>query len=94
MTMEITLSPELEKLVRDRVARGEFESVQAVVESALRSYVGSPERLNSDLTPEQRVKAWEEFCAEVDNDPASDAPPLSDEALSRRNLYDDRRNRL
>ena len=92
--MEITLSPEFERLVRDRVARGEFESAQAMVESALRRYVGSPERLDSDLTPEARAAAWEEFCAEVDRDPPSDSPPLSDEALSRRNLYDDRRNRL
>jgi Arc/MetJ-type ribon-helix-helix transcriptional regulator len=92
--MEIALSPELERLVRDRVARGEFESAEAMVESALRHFVRPAERLDSNLTPEERVKAWEEFCAEVDKDPPSDAPPLSDEALSRRNLYDDRRNRL
>lgn len=92
--MEITLSPELERLVCDKVARGEFDSAEAVVESALRRFVGSPERLDSVLTPEERAKVWEEFCAEVDRDPPSDAPPLSDEALSRRNLYDDRRNRL
>lgn len=92
--MEITLSPEFERLVRDKVARGEFESAQAMVESVLRRYVGLTERQDSDLTPEQRAAAWEEFCAEVDRDPPSGAAPLSDEALSRRNLYDDRRNRL
>jgi Arc/MetJ-type ribon-helix-helix transcriptional regulator len=91
--MEITLSTDLERLVQDRIARGEFENAGAVVEFALRRYLDSLQRPESPLTPDERVKALMEFFEEVDREPI-DAPPLSDEALSRRNLYDDRRNRL
>jgi Arc/MetJ-type ribon-helix-helix transcriptional regulator len=96
--MEITLSSDLEKLVQDRVARGEFENAEAMIEFALRRMCSSSERPKTaqtpePLTPEQKVNALKEFFEEVDRDPM-DASPLSDEALRRVNLYNDRRNRL
>lgn len=90
--MEIVLSSDLEKLVQDRVTRGEFENAEAVVEFALRRLLLS-ERPDETLTPEERVQAWRDFFEEVDRDPI-DAAPLPDEALRRVNLYDDHRNRL
>ncbi|WP_156820004.1 hypothetical protein [Synechococcus sp. PCC 7336] len=42
------------------------------------------------LSPEEiekRLQAWEKFTSE----PLSDAPPLSDYALSRENMYNDER---
>ena len=47
----ITLSTDLEKLVQDRIARGEFENAEAVVEFALRRFLDSAGRLDSPLTP-------------------------------------------
>lgn len=91
--MEITLNSELEKLVQDRVARGEFENAEAMIEFALRRMCGTSERPKIALTAEQRVNALKGFFEEVDRDPM-DASPLPDEALRRVNLYDDRRNRL
>lgn len=90
--MVVTLSSDLEKLVEDRIARGEFESAEEVVEFALRSFLAA-EQPPAALTADERVQALREFFEEVDRDPI-DAPPLSDEALRRENLYDDRRNRL
>ena len=46
------------------------------------------------LTIQQRVRLLDEFFEAIDRDPAPEAPPLSDEALSRESLYDDHRNRL
>jgi len=40
-----------------------------------------------------RVKALDEFFAEVDRDPGAGNEPVPPEALRRRNLYDDHRNR-
>jgi Arc/MetJ-type ribon-helix-helix transcriptional regulator len=90
--MVVTLSTDLEKLVADRIARGEFENAEAVVEFALRRFLDSEQPV-SPLNSEERAQALMEFFEEVDRD-LIDAPPVSDEALSRRNLYDDRRNRL
>ena len=50
-------------------------------------------RRESTLTPDERVRAVEEFFAEVDRDPPSGVEPLSEGAFSRRNLYNDHRNR-
>jgi Arc/MetJ-type ribon-helix-helix transcriptional regulator len=91
--MEITLSPDLEKLVQQRVERGEFENVEEIVEFALRRLLSPCEQMASPPSPAEKVKALKDFFDEVDRDPI-DAPPLSEEALRRVNLYDDRRNRL
>ncbi|MEX2301110.1 MAG: hypothetical protein WD733_09250 [Bryobacterales bacterium] len=91
--MEITLSPDLEKLVQQRVERGEFENVEEIVEFALRRLLSPSEQMASPPSPAEKVKALKDFFDEVDRDPI-DAPPLPEEALRRVNLYDDRRNGL
>jgi Arc/MetJ-type ribon-helix-helix transcriptional regulator len=91
--MTISLNPEHEKLVQEKVQNGEFPSVEAVVEFALNRFLGNTNRRDPALTVEERVRALDELFAEVDHAPASGAAPLHTEALSRRSLYDDYRNR-
>lgn len=93
--MNVTLSPEVSKLVRERVDSGEFVSPQAVIESAVRKLLrGVAATRSLPLSPEEAVRAWDEIMAEVDRDPPSEAPPLTDEALSRESIYDDERHRI
>ena len=95
LAMNVTLSPEIGKLIREKVNSGEFVSHQAVVESAVRTLLcGHAAMRPAPLAPEEAVSAWDEFMAEVDRDPPSEAPPLSDEALSRESIYDDERHRI
>lgn len=91
--MTISLNPEHEKLVQAKVQNGEFPSVEAVVEFALNHFLANTNRRDPERTVEERVRALDEFFAEVDRDPASGAEPLPAEVLSRRSLYDDHRNR-
>jgi putative addiction module CopG family antidote len=44
--MTITLSPELEKLVLDKVNRGEYQSADAVIEEALQRLLEEDANLN------------------------------------------------
>ena len=69
--MTIFLSPEHERLVHKKVQNGEFPSAEAVVEFALNRLLGSAGRPDPELTVEERVRAIDEFFAEVDGDPAS-----------------------
>jgi Arc/MetJ-type ribon-helix-helix transcriptional regulator len=90
--MTISLRPEHEKLIQEKVQNGEFPSADAVVEFALNRLLGNMRR-DALLTVEERVRALDEFFAEVDHEPAAGDAPLPAEALSRRSLYDDHRNR-
>ncbi len=90
--MTISLRPEHEKLVQEKVQNGEFTSAEAVVEFALNRFLANARR-DALLTVEERVRALDEFFADVDHDPASGNAPLPAEALSRRPLYDNHRNR-
>ena len=91
--MTISLNPEHQKLIEKKIQAGEFPTAEAVVEFALNRFLGTMSRRDSALTVEERVKALDEFFSEVDHDPKSTSEALPAEALRRRNLYDDRRNR-
>jgi Arc/MetJ-type ribon-helix-helix transcriptional regulator len=90
--MTISLSPDYEKLIQQKVQSGEFPTAEAVVEFALNRLMSGGEQTPA-LTSEERVRILDEFFAEVDRDPVSDAPALPADALTRRHLYDDHRNR-
>lgn len=91
--MMISLNPKHQKLIEKKVQTGEFPTAEAVVEFALNRFLGAMGRLDPALTVGQRVKALDEFFAEVDHDPSSMNRALPARALKRRNLYDDHRNR-
>jgi Arc/MetJ-type ribon-helix-helix transcriptional regulator len=97
--MTVSLSPRGEQLVREKVRSGEFANAEAVVEFAL-GRLAVPAAAD-DLEPrgpegagEERLRALDEFFSEVDRDPDPGGPAIPEEALSRRNLYDNRRNRV
>ena len=91
--MTISLNPEQEKLIQAKVQNGEFPNAEAVVEFALNRLLKNTGRHDPILTVEERSRAIDQFFAEVDRDTASGLEPLPVEALSRRTLYDDHRNR-
>ena len=91
--MTISLSPEHQRLIERKVQTGEFPNVEAFVEFALNRFLGTMGRRDPSLPVEERVKALDEFFAEVDRDPRPANEAVSAEALRRRNLYDDHRNR-
>lgn len=92
--MTISLSPEHEKLLQEKVRNGEFPSVEALVEFALDQLLVGAGRRAPVLTPDERLRVLDEFFAEVDRDPSPGVDALPEEALSRRNLYNDHRNQL
>ena len=91
--MTISLNPEHQKLVEKKIQAGEFPSPEALVEFALNRFLGTMGRIVPALSAEERVNALGQFFTEVDSDPSSANGPVPDEALRRRNLYDDHRNR-
>ena len=91
--MTISLSPKQQKLIEKKIQTGEFPSAEAVVEFALNRFFGTMGCRDPALPVEERVKALDEFFAEVDHDPSSANESVPAEALRRRNLYDDHRNR-
>ena len=91
--MTISLSPKHQKLIEKKIQTGEFPSAEAVVEFALNRFLGAMGRRGPALPVEDRVKALDEFFAEVDHDPSSANEAVPAGALRRRSLYDDHRNR-
>jgi Arc/MetJ-type ribon-helix-helix transcriptional regulator len=91
--MTISLSPEHKKLIDQKVQTGEFPTAEAAVEFALNRFFDPTGRRNPTLPVEERLKALDAFFAEVDREADSAAKAVPAEALRRRNLYDDRRNR-
>ena len=89
--MTIEISPDLEKMLEEKVAKGEFPTRESVVEAELRSLLyASPETAPSSHS----FQDWDKLMAEVDSDEQPESPPLSDEALSRETIYEDHRHRL
>jgi hypothetical protein len=79
MTVTIQLSPDIEAgLVVQAQAQG--LPLQAYLEEVLRKQV--PPQSYAGLSPAERAAAWRKS---VEGLP--DTPPLSDEAISRDNLY-------
>jgi len=83
MTVTIHLPAEVEaNLVAQAQAQG--LEVPQLVENILRERVGAKEP-GIELTPEEKATAWIEGAKRFPH-----TPPLSDEAISRENLYDTR----
>lgn len=94
--MNVTLSPEEEKLVDELRKSGDYRDTKAVLSAALQA-LGQrhPTRKRPmKLSTEEWVRRFDEFMAEVDRDPPSKAGPLSDETLSRETFYDTERTRV
>jgi len=89
--MAITLNPEDEALVDEKVRSGQFRDRAEVVSHALRLLRRLPTGSSAEQpSAEERAKSLEEFFEEVDRDPPPRKTPLPDEAFDRENLYDDR----
>jgi Arc/MetJ-type ribon-helix-helix transcriptional regulator len=94
--MNVTLSPEEEKLINELRKTGGYPDVKAVLLAALKvlkQHHPTQERPRQ-LSQEEWVRRFDEFMAEVDRDPPSKAGPLSDDALSRETFYDTERTRV
>ena len=79
--MTVTLKPELEEELASR-ARAESLSIEEFVNRELARLVASSPP-SSKLTPEERVRLWDEFLASH----SVGGPPLSDYAVSRESIY-------
>ncbi len=97
--MNVTLSPKLERRVRELIERGEYPSADALVEQALGSFLDSEEGENARVVSEGHAPATE---PRLLTDPEKaralrewaeshrPTPPLSDEAISRESIYGER----
>jgi len=86
----IRLSPDLEERIRERVAAGAAESVEAFVDFLLRNGLnafGGPEATDPK-TVEQIDKETDDFFESLDRLAPADLPDLPDEALRRESIYD------
>lgn len=79
--MTVTLKPDLEEELAAR-ARAEGLSIEEFVNRELERLVASAPPV-SKLTPEERVRLWNEFLASH----SVEGPPLSDYAVSRESIY-------
>jgi hypothetical protein len=81
MTVTLELKPEIEEQLVAR-ARAEGLSTEEFVNRELERLVASTPP-TSKLTPEERVRLWNEFLASH----SVGGPPLSDYAVSRESIY-------
>ncbi len=79
--MTVTLKPDLEEELTAR-ARAEGLSTEEFVNRELEKLVARTQPV-SQLTPEERVRRWNEFLAQN----TVGGPPLSDYAVSRESIY-------
>lgn len=80
--MTITLRPDLEEELASR-ARAEGLSTEEFVNRELERLVASAAHPMSKLTPDERVRLWQEFVTQH----SVGGPPLSDYAVSRESIY-------
>jgi hypothetical protein len=82
MTVTIQLPPDIEA---DIVAQAQAQGLDLAqyVEHVLREQV--PPRASATLSPAQRAEAWRQSTRGLPH-----TPPLSDDAISRESIYDDR----
>ena len=81
--MTITLKPELEEELTVR-AQAAGLSVEEFVNRELERLVPPSTLPTSELTPEERVRLWNEFLASHAD---IEAPPLADFAIRRESIY-------
>ena len=88
--MNVSLTRELEQLIQQKVASGEFANPEAVIEAAVRQLSNGPTAVEPLPTSEQRLANLQALFEEVDRAPAPRTTPLPDEAFDRESLYDNR----
>ena len=88
MTVTLELKPEVEEQVEAQ-ARQSGLSVKDYLEKRVEEMVSDPEPQLAK-TPEERVRLWNEWLSSHDY---IQAPPLSDEALSRESIYREREDK-
>ena len=88
MTVTLELKPEVEEQVEAQ-ARQSGLSVKDYLEKRVEEMVSDLEPQLAK-TPEERVRLWNEWLSSHDY---IQAPPLSDEALSRESIYREREDK-
>lgn len=86
--MTITLRPDLEEELSAR-AQAEGLSTEEFVNRELKRLVATEQPIPK-LTPEERLRLWNEWLNSHDY---IQAPPLSDEAISRESIYSEREDK-
>ena len=87
--MTITLRPDLEEELAAR-ARAKGLSTEEFITRELERLVITSAHPMAELTPEERVRRWDEWVKSHDY---IKAPPLSDEAISRETIYREREDK-
>lgn len=80
--MTITLRPDLQEELAARAQAKGLSTEEFINRELERLVASSPP--GSKLTPEERVRLWNEW---VNSHDYIKAPPLSDEAISRESIY-------
>jgi len=80
--MTIELKPEQERIPRDALRQGRFQTVEEALDEALHSIVGS----GGVMSPAERAAAFRSW---AENHPRN-TPVLSDQAIRRETIYSDR----
>jgi hypothetical protein len=88
MTVTLELKPEVEEQLEAQ-AKESGLSVKDYLEKRVEEMIGASE-LQPAKTPEERVRLWNEWLSSHDY---IEAPPLSDEALSRESIYREREDK-
>jgi len=83
--MTIELKPEQERIPRDALRQGRFQSVEEALDEALHSIAGSGGVIPV-LSPAERAAAFRSW---AENHPRN-TPVLSDQAIRRETIYSDR----
>jgi hypothetical protein len=88
MTVSLELKPEVEEQVEAQ-ARESGLSVKDYLEKRVEEMISAAEQQPSK-TPQERLRLWHEF---LNSHGDIDAPPLSDEAISRESIYREREDK-
>jgi hypothetical protein len=85
MTVTMELKPEIEARLREQAA-AQGVSIEVYIQRVLESITAEPK----PISPEDRSRRFEEW---MKGHSYIKVPPLSDEAISRENIYGDREER-
>ena len=88
MTVTLELKPEVEERLETQ-ARESGLSVKDYLEKTVEEMISVSE-LQPAKTPQERVRLWREF---LNSHGDINAPPLSDEAISRESIYREREDK-
>lgn len=85
MAMTIELKPEQERILKEALRQGRFQSVEQALDEALHSIAPSGD-VKATLSAAERAAAFRSW---AESHPRT-TPILSDEAISRETIYSDR----